>query len=254
MLTDFPFAIEEIPTLSVEQMREVDRIMIEDLGIPLIQMMEHAGRALADVARRRLGGSVVGKHIIVLVGAGHNGGGGLVAARHLHNWGAEIHVLFATAFKRLKEETQRQYRILEAIGVPLWHFDDISAPIDKPTPQWGRAALVLDALLGYNLHGDPRGFYADLIRLANASRTPIISLDVPSGLDANDGTIYSPCIEANATVTLALPKRGLRESPFVVGDLYLADIGIAPEVYKRMGLDVPPLFQHQPIVRVRYPT
>nr|WP_290665632.1 NAD(P)H-hydrate epimerase [Ardenticatena sp.] len=252
MLTDFPFAIEHIPTLSVAQMREVDRIMVEELGIPLIQMMEHAGRALADVARRRTGGTVQGKHIIVLAGAGHNGGGGLVAARHLHNWGADIHVLLATPFTRLKAEVQRQYRILQALGIPLWHFDSTPPTPDQKTPQWGRAALILDALLGYNLHGNPRGFYADLIRLANASRTPILSLDLPSGLDADDGTIYSPCIEADATLTLALPKRGLRESHFIVGDLYLADIGIAPEVYARMGLDVPPVFQHQSIVRLRY--
>ncbi len=88
----------QIPTVTTEQMREVDRAMVEDYGIDLLQMMENAGRNLAALARRRfLDGDVAGRRVIVLAGSGGNGGGGMVAARYLHNWGAEIDVLTTRA-------------------------------------------------------------------------------------------------------------------------------------------------------------
>jgi len=80
-----------IPSITTKQMREVDRAMIEDFGIQLVQMMENAGRALATAARVRLGGSAVGRSVLILAGRGNNGGGGLVAARRLANWGAKGH-------------------------------------------------------------------------------------------------------------------------------------------------------------------
>src|SRR3990172_13388441 len=79
-----------IPAITTQQMVEVDRLMTEEFGILLIQMMENAGRNLADLARRLSGGEVRGKRVAVFCGSGNNGGGGLVAARHLHNWGAEV--------------------------------------------------------------------------------------------------------------------------------------------------------------------
>jgi NAD(P)H-hydrate epimerase len=79
-----------IPFITTQQMVEVDRLMIEAYDIQLIQMMENAGRNLAELGRRMLGGDVRSKRIAVLCGAGNNGGGGMVAARHLHNWGADI--------------------------------------------------------------------------------------------------------------------------------------------------------------------
>lgn len=75
----------KIPALTTVQMAEVDRLMIEEYGILLIQMMENAGRNLAEQARRMLGGGLAGHRIVVLCGRGHNGGGGMVAARHLHD-------------------------------------------------------------------------------------------------------------------------------------------------------------------------
>ncbi|MGQ9850748.1 MAG: NAD(P)H-hydrate epimerase, partial [Aggregatilineaceae bacterium] len=79
-----------IPAITTAQMAEVDRLMIEEYGILLIQMMENAGRNLAEQARRMLGGDLTDRRIVVLCGAGNNGGGGMVAARHLHNRGARV--------------------------------------------------------------------------------------------------------------------------------------------------------------------
>jgi len=107
-----------------------------------------------------------------------------------------------------------------------------------------RHLAVIDALIGYGLSGPPRGRAADLIHLANSSVAPILSLDMPSGLDASGGPLVSPHIAASVTMTLALPKLGLLqpEANAACGQLYLADIGVPPALYERLELDLPPLF------------
>jgi len=100
-----------IPVVNTAEMREVDRLMIEKYGIQLLQMMENAGRNLAELARRFLDGSVSGKQIIVVAGKGNNGGGVLVAARHLYNWGAQITVLLQT--EELSGIPELQWNILK---------------------------------------------------------------------------------------------------------------------------------------------
>ena len=108
------------------------------------------------------------------------------------------------------------------------------------------------AIIGYSLSGSPRGVAADLIRWANMQDVPILSLDTPSGLDVTSGTAHNPTIRATATMTLALPKQGLLkpQSSSYIGDLYLADISVPPELYTKMGIIVPPLFEKQDIVRI----
>ena len=231
----------DIPVLTTPQMVEVDRLMIEEYQIELIQMMENAGRNLAELARRDLGGLVVGKSIALLCGAGNNGGGGLVAARHLHNWGANVSLILAFDPSRLKEIPAHQWRILTQMGL------DSNKESDLP-----KADLILDALIGYGLSGDPRQPVAELIDKANNTGRPILALDAPSGLDTTSGIPGDPCIKAAATLTLALPKMGLltREVKDNVGDLYLADISVPPELYQHLGIEVSNLFEKDTILKV----
>jgi len=115
--------------------------------------------------------------------------------------------------------------------------------------------LVLDGLIGFSLRGEPTGAIAGLIRWVNRSGAPTLALDVPSGLDATTGVAHDPTIRATATLTLALPKTGLQsaDAGLHVGELYLADIGIPPAVYRRkeFGLDVGFPFASGSIVRLR---
>ncbi len=111
------------------------------------------------------------------------------------------------------------------------------------------AGLVVDALIGYSLRGDPAGRAAELIEWTNQQPSPVLSLDTPSGLDVTTGQAGEPCIRAAATMTLALPKRGLLTSP-EVGALYLADISVPPLVYQRMGIEVSSLFSEGTIVEL----
>ncbi len=117
---------------------------------------------------------------------------------------------------------------------------------------FGTADLILDALIGYSLSGPPRGVAADLIRWANQQNVPILALDTPSGLDITSGLAHEPTIRATATMILALSKQGLLSPQLAayVGDLYLADISVPPELYAKMGIAVPPLFAEKEIIRV----
>ena len=241
--TAFPtVSRQELPALSTAQMVEVDRLMIEDYGILLIQMMENAGRNLADLALAMLGGDVLDRPILALAGRGNNGGGGLVAARHLANRGADVQVMLARSMEDFSGVPAHQLEILLAMGVSVTTAGD---GWELPS-----ADLILDALIGYGLSGNPSGAAAGLIQLANSHPAAILSLDAPSGLDAGGGRVYDPSIRAAVTLTLALPKAGLYAAPAMTGDLFVADISVPPALYEELGLDLPPLFADSPILRV----
>ncbi len=237
-----------IPAVTVDQMRAVARLMVHEIRIDLLQMMENAGRALAEQARRLLGGNARGRRVLVLAGRGGNGGGGLAAARRLSIWSAAVTVILGQARETMQDVPLRQLAILDRIGVPVRL---LGSRIDMQ-PALEAADLVLDALIGYSLPGAPREPVASLIRLANASGTRILALDIPTGLDADSGVASDPTIRATATLTLALPKTGLLR-PHArewVGDLFVADISVPGEVYRRLGLTVGPVFARTDIVSV----
>lgn len=240
-----------MPALTADEMREVDRIAAEEYGLGLLQMMENAGRNLAELARRLLGGSVLGKRLVVSAGRGNNGGGGLAAARHLHTWGAQVTVLLSS--EELPEAPATQWAVLQRLSLErrvgeaaLEELSNLRGAEEPPD-------LLIDALIGYGLSGPPRGRIARLIEAVSALDLPVLALDVPSGLDATTGEAYEPSIRAMATLTLALPKTGLLRPPArkAVGALYLADIGIPPEVYRSLGLEVGPLFAQDAVVALK---
>ena len=245
-----PQALDTLPSLSAaslpavtrEQMREVDRLMIEEYRIQLLQMMENAGLNLAELVRRSLNGPLDSQRIVVLAGRGNNGGGGLAAARRLSAWGAHVEVVLAGSPEAYRDAPAQQLDTLQRMGVPVPRFRD-SLP---------RHDIIVDAVIGYGLSGAPRGAAADLIVAANASPAPVISLDVPSGVDVDSGEALSEAIHATATLTLALPKTGLLQSkarPYV-GQLYLADISVPLSLYAKLGLEVPSLFAQGPLVMI----
>ena len=180
----------KIPFITTDQMREVDRAMIEDYGISLVQMMENAGRNLAQLARSRfLQGDPTGRRVLVLAGKGGNGGGGMVCARLLHNWGAEVQLWMTAPGRELAGVPLHQLGILERMGIPT-----IAAGESSTLPP---ADLLVDALIGYSLTGPPRGLAANLIDAANSHGAPILSLDVPSGVDTGTGAAAGSAIPRN---------------------------------------------------------
>lgn len=215
-------------------MVEVDRRMEQEVGIDLPQMMENAGRSLADLAI----GSYDPSRVVVVYGSGGNGGGALVAARHLVNRGVEVQLVASSS--SLRPVTHRQHQILMQMGVLDVHGNLPSG-----------ADLLIDGMIGYSLRGDPRGRAAELVGWANnQTSTPVLSLDVPSGFSAAEGRPFDPHVKATTTLTLALPKTGM-VGHGSVGRLFLADISVPQVVYKGMGLDVPTsLFAHGQVVEL----
>lgn len=236
---------QRLPAVSADQMRQLDQLAVDKYQVELIQMMENAGRGCAELARREcLGGFVEGQHILILAGPGGNGGGGLVAARRLHNWGAQVILKLATPVEQLSTVTRHQLDALHAVGI-----GPFTARHSWPTT----TELVIDALLGYSLQGAPRPPFDEFIRRANNYAAPILALDLPSGLDPDSGKAHQPAIRASKTLTLALPKIGLLQPKAAdyVGDLWLADVSLPPAVLKELDLRVPPnLFAHSDLVRL----
>lgn len=233
------------PSVTGEQMAEVDRIMIRELGVDVLQLMEVAGRAVAAFARdHMLSGDARNKRVLILCGTGGNGGDGMVAARFLHAWGAGVEVWLSRRPDPARGEAAHQLAILERMGITI-----VEPSVEPALPA---CDLIIDALLGFSLSGAPEGETAALIRAANAHGAPVLAVDLPSGLLATEGTVLDPCIRASATLTLALPKRGLlnQGARVVTGDLFVADIGVPPEVYSRFGVVVGPVFAESDLVFV----
>jgi len=240
--------VENVPFVDTDQMIEVDRAMIEDYHIDLIQMMENAGRNLAHLARGRfLGGDPRGKSVVVMAGTGGNGGGGMVAARRLHNYGASVTVYVTAEDERFTPIPAHQLDILRKMKIPIHPTDEITAAAPSD--------LIIDAVIGYSLKGAPRGLAKTMIEWANAQDVPVLALDAPSGIDTATGQVFDPAIKAAATLTLALPKKGffINTISDQIGELYLADISVPPELYasEKLGINVGPIFAHSDIVRLR---
>jgi len=243
----------KIPKVSSDQMREIETLMVK-YQITLEQTMENAGRNLASLARSKfLNGDARGKQVLVLAGTGENGGSVMVAARFLHNWGADVIVLMTKSINDMEGATKHQALILENMGLPL-HLTTPLTELEFPF----KVDIILDGIIGYNLRGEPQGNAAILIKTANKACLPILSLDVPSGMDATTGEIYGELtIKATATMALGLPKIGLysENGSKYVGDLFLADIGIPVELYKELDMEIPDrgIFHKGNVLKLRIP-
>ena len=228
-----------VAAVDTAQMREIDRIAVEETGPNLYQMMENAGRNLAELSLELLseagGEARETGHILIAAGTGGNGGGGICAARHLANHGRSV-VLAITRGHDLPKVTEQQLKIARAAGVRPVLADgrlDVLAQ-DEST------LLVIDAILGYSARGEPRGGASALVKMVGAAQehhpgVPTISLDVPSGTDATTGAAPGVVVTPSLTMTLALAKTGLARAR--TGRLVLADIGIPAEVYRRAGVE-----------------
>ena len=221
-------------------MVELDRVAIEETGPKLLQMMENAGRNLAQQALSSLGGTWQEANIVVVAGGGGNGGGGICGARHLANRGSQVRLCHSSR-DRLGDAANWQRHIFQTTSGQEVDIDDLLGS-DEPVD------IILDALIGYSLQGAPHGNALRLIEWANRANAPILSLDIPSGIDATTGEAVGEYINARWTLTLALPKTGLL--PGRTGDLILGDIGIPAGAYAResLMLDYTPPFGNRFLV------
>jgi NAD(P)H-hydrate epimerase len=216
--------------LSKEEMKKVDDIAVER-GISIMQLMENAGYQMAEFISQKAKGQ-----ILFLIGKGNNGGDGLVAARHLLNFGFQVSILIADDLNDLGKQ---QLNILQNMGIrEVDHFIH---------PDW-----IIDCLIGYALKGNPRDRYAELIEKANECRAKIIACDLPSGMDANTGEKANPCIKADYTITLALPKKCFENKKVekYYGEVWLAYISIMDVVYQELGIEGFEVFKEKRLIKL----
>ena len=212
--------------LTCQQIRELDILAIEHVGIPGVILMENAARGVAEFVFGLLANPAA-ERVLILCGPGNNGGDGLAAARHLLNAGVDVTVALAAARERVTGDAGLNLGIYERMAGAL---------LDATTPAGLEAArsaangahVIVDALLGTGASGAPRGVTGELIRIANDVRAARrVAVDIPSGLDGDSGERWEPCFRADASVTFVAAKTGfLRpEAAGVLGRVVVVDIG-----------------------------
>ena len=212
-----PFGRSTVAAPTAAESVELDRRAIEDLGVPQSVLMENAGRSAAAVLERVFPpGPVVG-----VVGAGNNGGDALVLLRTLRAWGREVHAVLAA-------DRPRDDPLLHGWPLPVTPDGDLDD--DGWARLLGRAAIVVDGVLGTGVRGAPRDRQAAAIRHVNGSGRPVLALDVPSGIDATTGAVPGEAVEADVTVAFGAPKLGslLHPARARVGRLVAVEIAFPP--------------------------
>ena len=212
--------------LNSEQMQACDRAATDDFGIPEIVLMENAGTQVVE-SMEEFFAAEQPELIAILCGKGNNGGDGFVVARHLHNLGRIVRVYLFAAAADLSGVVADNHRMASALGV-----DIIEVTNDEEWPEIAAQLVgfdcIVDALFGTGIRGPLRNPFADVVESVNDSGVPVVAVDLPSGLSADNGDIAGPSIAADLTVTFAAPKRCHVFPPAseLCGELGIVDIGI----------------------------
>ncbi len=223
---------------TADEIRQLDRTAIEELGIPGVVLMENAGVHVVRVIRERYP-DICKKRMLIVCGKGNNGGDGLVVARHLFNQGIDVRVTLLAEKHLLKGDAKINFDIVAKMDIPIVEIiSNEQLPAFRNLLQ--QADVVVDAILGTGLNEAVRGLYKHIIESLNKSRKPIIAVDIPSGLSADTGVVLGSCIRADVTVTFAVPKRGVVLYPAAdyVGDLKVVDISIPQRLIDHSDLQV----------------
>lgn len=214
--------------VTAEEMREIDRLTIQQYGVPSLTLMERAGEAIAQAILDRFG-RLAKKGVLIVAGKGNNGGDGFVVARRLKQKRIACEVALLARKGDLSPDAAHNLRAFLKVKGKVTEIDaEHLALLER---RLAKNALVVDAILGTGMKSEVRGWFAEAITLMNASGRPIVAVDIPSGLDTDKGTPLGVAVQAEMTVALAYPKLGEVIYPGVkfVGELAVADIGIAAE-------------------------
>ena len=213
---------------TAQQMRDMDRVAIHERGIPSVELMETAARAVADAALE-----LAAKHrkaempgrAVCFCGAGNNGGDGVCTARLLLEAGLEVRAILVGKREKMTPDCREMERRLEALGGKLEDF----APNSPEFALWClEADVMVDALFGIGLNTELRGNARTAVQMMNTCDIPVVAVDIPSGVEADTGKVLGDAVQADVTVTFSLPKVGqfLGEGGLRTGELKVADIGI----------------------------
>ncbi|PIR74789.1 MAG: NAD(P)H-hydrate epimerase [Candidatus Magasanikbacteria bacterium CG10_big_fil_rev_8_21_14_0_10_47_10] len=228
---------------TAKEMERLDNLAVQN-GLEIRQMMELAGWHMFSL----LAGLKISTRakIVIVVGKGNKGGDGLSAARHLVNNGWDVSALLLS--REISPDAEHHLQMITMMKVPIMLY---SKNKEKACRLIGISDILIDALIGYHLDGTPRGVFKEVIKLINATGKKIIAYDLPSGIDATSGECRSLCVQAYATLSLALPKRAFRikKSRAACGRIFIADIGIPEFLYDEISSGSRPVFEHSGLTK-----
>jgi NAD(P)H-hydrate epimerase len=232
-------------TLSRDQVREVDRRAIEQLGIPGVVLMENAAINAAALIRdsllRQTRRRACDLTVAIVCGGGNNGGDGYAVARHLHNRGFNVRLYPAKAIEALKGDAATNAHICQQMNLSITALDEAGA-LDTAAAAWQQADVLVDALLGTGFTGEVREPIGSIIQRINAlDNKRIVAIDAPSGLDCETGDAASSTIMASETITFVANKRGFNEpaAKRYTGQVHVADIGVPPGLIQSVAGQAP---------------
>jgi NAD(P)H-hydrate epimerase len=209
--------------LSREEVRQIDRLAIQEFGVPGVVLMENAGRGTAALLRE-LGAS---GPVVICCGKGNNGGDGLVVARHLDAWGVPVHVILTCHPSELSGDAAVNFAIVNRASIS-WSGPDPELSTAE-TDEWlRRADWIVDGLLGTGTTGTVRDPMKRAIERINAAPAKRLAIDLPSGLDCDTGEVLGAAVMAHHTATFVALKKGFlspKAQPYV-GHVYVLDIGV----------------------------
>lgn len=220
-----------------KQMRELDRLTIEKIGIPGTTLMENAGVAVVRALEKYFPQECDGAFAL-FCGKGNNGGDGFVIARHLHNRGVKTRVYLFAEARELKDDALVNFKIIDKMGLDIQEIKDINALKDDSFLT--HSSVVIDALLGTGLSKPPQGLYKEAIEVINRLDKLTVSVDLPSGIMADSGLVAGSAVRADLTVTFGLPKLCffLFPSAHYAGQLVVADISIPKDLLENSDFKI----------------
>ncbi len=229
---------------TARDVRRLDNSVITDYGVAQPVLMENAALAARDVIARRW--SIKNRDILIVCGSGNNGGDGFALARLLYARGAAVSLLMAGDPGKMTGAAADNYQIVRQLPLEILQLDSSPQPPLLNKLDFNRYSLIVDALFGTGLSRNLEGRLALLTDRINESDTPVLSLDIPSGVSADTGEILGSAVRAEATVTFGIPKRGnlLYPGAAIGGALYYSEISFPPEVTgdeaMTLSVNIPP--------------
>lgn len=221
--------------LTANEMRDLDRRAIEEIGIPGVVLMENAGRAVVEEICRCYADLAPGP-VLVLAGKGNNGGDGYVIARWLRQQGWQARTIVLAAAGQIAGDAAKQLCALTGSDGEVIFAPDESALLGALSAQ-KETQLIVDALLGTGLTSPVEGLYAQAIEWVNAAGLPVLAVDIPSGIEASTGAVLGRAVCAGSTITFGAAKVGhaLHPGAAHAGKVTVADIGIPRQLLAATG-------------------
>lgn len=219
--------------VSSDQMRKIDKTTIEHEKIPGLVLMEKAGLGSALSGKKMLDEKVKGKKVLIFCGKGNNGGDGFVVGRYLSKWGAKVEFYLLGKKEEVKGDALANLKKVVSLRLLIKQVSK-----EKELPAELKADLIVDAIFGTGFKGKVTGLEEKAVQLINSSKVKVLSIDTPSGLDVDTGSVEGECVKADYTPTMGLPKVGQFFFPgkSYCGKVEVIDIGVPQKVVEEQTI------------------